>query len=124
MPGGSGRISDLTGDGRVTRAHFGRGELDGHPRQGENGRVATNVPLITDNSRKARGARGTENGIAHGAPRRVGSWERACGTERVRKGAEREREGGPGSRRARRDALQEGGDGFRWAPSRGTLQLF
>jgi len=51
---GCGRISDLTDAFRDVR--FIENE---HPRSGENGRVATSVPLITDNSRK-RGAREIE----------------------------------------------------------------
>lgn len=69
------RISDLTLARLGTCAHFIGNE---HPRSGENGRVATSVPLITDNSRKARGAR---EGEKESDDDNVGV------AERVRKGA-------------------------------------
>lgn len=54
---GCGRISATVLVRLGTCVHFIGNE---HPRSDENGRVATNVPLITDNSRKARGARDRE----------------------------------------------------------------
>lgn len=82
----------------------------GHPRPSENGRVATSVPLIIDNSRKARGSRESDDEGEH--------------AERVRKGAARGRERKDGRRadleldwRGRgREAREVGW--FRWAPSR------
>lgn len=83
----------------------------GHPRPSENGRVATSVPLITDNSRKARGSRESDDDD--------GGWARGKGAERCGKQGEEERSAcGPRTGLVGKRKRGEGG----WVVSMGPVE--
>jgi len=81
-PGVVDELATLLAPGDARAFHRGRTP----PRPSENDRVVTSVPLITDNSRKARGCERVEPDDDDGG------WGRGRGAERVRKGAGTERE--------------------------------
>lgn len=102
---GCGQISDLTGAPGDVRAFHRERTFSA---ESENGRVATSVPLITDNSRKVRGCERT----ASDDDRERGERDNEKGAERCGK-----RKSG---RRADSSWKRNRGAGgwFRWAPSK------